>query len=33
MSTRLPEPWGQLIDRQAPMQFTFEGRSIDAFDG
>lgn len=30
---RLPEPWGNRIDRNRPMEFTFEGRSYHGYAG
>ena len=33
MSERLPEPWGLLIDRERPLSFRFEGRTIQGFTG
>ena len=30
---RLPEPFGLLIDRDKPLSFTFEGKTITAFEG
>lgn len=33
VSARLPEPNGLLIDRNQPISFTFEGRTIQGFQG
>ncbi|MEX0606513.1 MAG: (2Fe-2S)-binding protein, partial [Halofilum sp. (in: g-proteobacteria)] len=33
MSERLPAPWGQLIDRESPVTFTFEGAAIRGYAG
>lgn len=33
MTTRLPAPWGQLIDREAPVRFTFEDDTVTGFTG
>ena len=30
---RLPAPYGALIDRARPITFTFEGMSLNAFQG
>jgi sarcosine oxidase subunit alpha len=32
-SARLPPPWGALIDRDRPLQFTFEGQRYSGFHG
>ena len=31
--SRLPSPFGVLIDRSKPVRFTFEGADIDGFEG
>ncbi|HWA51061.1 MAG TPA: 2Fe-2S iron-sulfur cluster-binding protein [Dongiaceae bacterium] len=33
MSSRLPAPYGTLIDRSKPVSFTFEGKRIQGFAG
>lgn len=33
MKSRLPAPYGRLINRQKPIQFTFENRIIHGFSG
>lgn len=31
--TRLPPPYGSLLDRSRPLRFSFEGRSFEGFEG
>jgi len=33
MTSRLPEPFGALIDRSKPVSFSFEGRNVQGFKG
>jgi sarcosine oxidase subunit alpha len=33
MMSRLPEPFGSLIDRSKPISFSFEGRGCQGYDG
>ncbi len=33
MTSRLAEPFGSLIDRSKPITFSFEGRSVQGFEG
>ncbi len=33
MSARLPQPWGQLIDSEHPLAFTFEGERVVGYAG
>lgn len=33
MSERLPAPWGRLIDRDRPVTFRFEGRTVNGYAG
>jgi sarcosine oxidase subunit alpha len=32
-SSRLPAPWGRLLDREQPVTFTFEGEQVSGYAG